>query len=434
MNPNIEEIMKEEKLEKQRLKKKHKTQKNKSKIGFISNTILEDFGKNTSRFGRFTRHGRIGSFYKNPKLPKNLINDKEVVMKALDVDEKYFDCISDKLKNDIDIGKKMIDISPHYFQFLSDKLRDNKKLAMKALKHDHNLYNFISDRLKVDISVLKLIDFKQFAKCAASTYDKEFMFKKKIERPTFLKLFNYFKRRYKTLPLNLLLNASDDIKNDKKLVIEIIKLSKCSYRTAPIHLQKDPDVIDAFIKNSEFLGRDVSEIPDYNKEIALRVVKFQPWAYSQSIFTQDKDVILEAMKTKKYIQRSILPHIPKHMKEDKDIKAILNSKSVEYFSKKYNDDKSLILKSVKKYNKFEFISDRLKKNKSVVMAALTNPNRKKHHPTDLLQFTTDKLRSDKDVVLQALENRLACKKIELKEKFRGTKKKCKKCRGCDYDL
>jgi hypothetical protein len=88
------------------------------------------------------------------------------------------------------------------------------------------------------------------------------------------------------------------------------------------------------------------------------------------------------------------------------------------------------LKSVKKYNKFEFASERLKKDKSVVMAALTNPARKKHNPTNLLKFTTDKLRSDKDVVLQALENRLACKKILLKDKFVGSRKKCKKCKGC----
>jgi hypothetical protein len=31
---------------------------------------------------------------------------------------------------------------------------------MKAVKGDNNLYNFISDRLKIDIDVLKLIDFK----------------------------------------------------------------------------------------------------------------------------------------------------------------------------------------------------------------------------------------------------------------------------------
>ena len=424
MNPNIEEIMKQEKLEKKRLRK---TQR-KSQIGFISREILEHFGKDGSGI---TRYGGIGSFYKKSKLPKNLINDKEVVLKAVEVDENYFDCISDKLKDDEDVGKKMIDISPHYFQFLSDKLRDNKKLAMKAVKEDHNLYNFISDRLKIDTDVLKLIDFKFFTRCAESKYDKEFTFKKKIDRPTFLKLFNYFKSKYKTLPVNLLLNASDDVKNDKELVIKIIKLSKCSYRNTPPHLQKDTDVIEAFMKNPDFNRRDINEIVDYNKEIALRLVKIHPWLYSDSIFTNDKDVILQAMKKKAYIHKFILPDIPKHMKEDKDIKAVLNSKSPEYFSKKYNNDKSLMLKSVKKYNKFEYVSDRLKKDKSVVMAALTNPARKKHHPTDLLKFTTDKLRSDKDVVLQALENRLAHNKLLSKYKFIGSKKKCKKCRGCD---
>jgi hypothetical protein len=423
MNPNIEEIMKEEKLEKKRSRKKTQI---KSKIGFVSREILDHFGKNVSSF----THSEIGRYHAKPSLPKNLINDKEVVMKAIEVDEKYFNCISDKLKDDIDVGKKMVDISPHYFQFLSDKLRDNKGLAMKAVKDDNNLYNFISDRLKTDIDVLKLIDFKFFSYCAASKFDKVFTFKKKLDRATFLKLFTYFKGKYKSLPLSLLLNAPDDVKNDKDLVIKIIKLSKCSYRHAPLHLQKDQDVMDAFIKNDDFNSRDISEIPDYNKDIALRMVKLQPWLYSYSNFTSDKDVILQAIKTKKYIHRSILPFIPKHMKDDKDIKAILNTKSVEHFSKKYNDDKSIILKSVKKYNKFEFVSDRLKKDKSVVMAALTNPARKKHNPTDLLKFTTEKLRSDKDVVLQALENRLACKKVLLKNRFVGSRKKCIKCKQC----
>jgi hypothetical protein len=424
MNPNIEEIMKEEQLEKKRLRKTQR--RHKSKIGFISGEILEHFGKDESGF---TRYG-LGSFNKKINLPKNLINNKEVVMKAVDVDGKYFHGISDKLKDDKDVGKKMVDISPYYFQYLSDKLRDDKELAMKAVKGDTNLYNFISDRLKIDIDVLKLIDFKFFSKCAESTYDKNFTFKHKIDRARSLKLFNYFKNNYKTLPINLLLNASDDVKNDKDLVMKIIKLSKCSYRNVPPHLQKDPDVIDAFMKNPDFNSRDISMIPNYNKETALRLVKRHPWLYSHSIFTNDKDVILQAMKKKAYIHRSILPYIPKSMKDDKDIKAVLNSKSAEHFSKKYNDDKSIILKSVKKYNKFEFASERLKKDKSVVMAALSNPARKKHHPTDLLQFTTDKLRSDKDVVLQALENRLAHNKLLLKDKFRGSKKKCKKCKGC----
>ena len=350
MNPNIEEIMKEEKLEKKRLRKK--TQK-KSKIGFISSKILDHFGKDGS-----SRYSIGHSFYKKINLPKNLINDKKVVMKAIEVDEKYFHGISDKLKDDEDVGEKMINISPHYFQFLSDKLRDNKKLAMKAVKGDNNLYNFISDRLKLDTAVLNSIDFNFFSCCASSEYDKEFTFKKKIDRPTFLKLFNYFNNKYKTLPINLLLNAPDDVKNDKELVIKIIKLSKCSYRNAAPHLKKDPDVIDAFIKNKTFKSTDINEIVDYNKETALHLVKLKPWLYSRCVFTNDKDVILQAMKTKPYIHRSILPYIPAHMKEDKDIKAILNSKSIDHFSKKNNDDKSLILKSVKKYNKFELDSSK----------------------------------------------------------------------------
>jgi hypothetical protein len=412
MNSAIEEQLKREKAE----KAKHKIDSTlKTKTGFISNKILQRYGKGTGSYA--TRH----------TLPKNLINDKTVVLKALDVDPYYFESISDRLKDDKDVAKKAMEASSHFFQFLSDRLRDDDELAAKAVKDDYNLYNFVSDRLKIDANILKLTDFKQFYDSSERDYEKEFITKHKIEKPQFLKIVRILKNKNKAVPINLLLNASEEIKKDKDLVIKSVLISKSSYKHASPHLQKDMDVIDAFIKNPNFNGNDIKQIDGYNKDIALRIVKKHPWIFASTQFTQDKDVILEAMKRKEYIHHSILPYIPDHMKEDKDIKAVLESKSVEHFSKKDNDNKPLIMKSVKKWNKFEFVSKRLQNDKDVVMAALKNPARRKHHPTDLLKFTSDKLRTDRDVVLQALDNRLRYSKKEFKKRMEKTKKYLRPC-------
>jgi len=411
MNTAIEEQLKREKEE----KAKHKLDDTlKNKTGFVSNKILQRFGKQVGLYA--TRH----------KLPKNLINDKKVVLKALDVDPYYFESISDRLKDDKDVAKKAMESSCHFFQFLSNRLRDDDELALKAVSDDINLYNFVSPRLKLDPTILNSIDLKQFNDASESDYDKEFITEKKIDKPHFLKLLRLFKK-YKSVPLNLLLNASEEIKKDKDLVIRTVSISKSSYKFASPHLKKDIDVIDALIKNPSFNGSDIKVIDGYNKDIALRIVKKHPWVFASTQFTQDKDVILQAMKRREYIQHSILPYIPDHMKEDKDIKAILDSKSIEYFSKKYNDDKPLMMKSVKKWNKFEYVSKRLQNDKDVLMAALKNPARGKHYPTDLMKFTSEKLRNDRDVVLQALDNRLRYSKRQFKERMDRTKKYLRPC-------
>ena len=117
--------------------------------------------------------------------------------------------------------------------------------------------------------------------------------------------------------------------------------------------------------------------------------------------------------------RDILPFIPEIMKEDKDIKRVLESKKINYyFSKKYNDDKKFILKNVHKWNTFEYASDRLKQDKDVVISALTNPARGNHSPDTLLTLTTPKIRQDKVVFLKALENRM---KINKKEQIKLNK-------------
>ncbi len=356
-------------------------------------------------------------------LPENLRNNKKVVLKALDANIAYFNSISPSLKDDIDIGKKIMEKNPGYFKYLSEKLRDNKELAIKAVKFSPPLYNVLSERLKIDDSILKITDFVK----VTSLY---FKFKQKIDKPKYLKILKSLSR-YKTFDPNLLIGVTDDVLNDKNIVIKTIKLSKKSYESIPNHLKNDDDVIETLIKHPTFNDDDlVNYFYDYNKNIALLTMKYHPELYKnlKSEFLIDKDVILSAFKSNTrqssgYYIREISPLISTTMKEDKDIKDVLESKKNKYyFSDKYSDDKKFILKNVHRWNTIQFVSNRLKNDKDVVISALTNPARGKYEPDTILQHISPKLREDKDIFLKALENRIKVNKLEQLNKSKTEKK------------
>ena len=360
-------------------------------------------------------------------LPEQLKNNKDVAMKAIDTDVSYIDSISKSLKDDIDVVRKIIEKNPKYFQNLSEKIRDNKEIALKAVKSDASLYNFVSERLKIDEDILNATDFNVFPAPI-------FKFKQKIDKSTYLKMLKSL-GRYKSFSSNLLISVTDDVLNDKSILLKTIKLSKNSYESIPIHLKKDQDIVEAFIKHSAFNESDLTKyFSDYDTKLGALIVKYHPTIYPKlkPEIQMDKNVILNALKFKlkhkldgrKYTSyghytRDILPFIPEIMKEDKDIKRVLESKKINYyFSKKYNDDKKFILKNVHKWNTFEYVSDRLKQDKDVVISALTNPARGNHSPDTLLTLTTPKIRQDKVVFLKALENRI---KINKKEQIKLNK-------------
>ena len=98
------------------------------------------------------------------------------------------------------------------------------------------------------------------------------------------------------------------------------------------------------------------------------------------------------------------------MKKDEDIKKLIDSKGIVYFSKKYNDTKDVLLKSVKKWNTFKYASRRLKNDKEVVLAALSNVARRKREPDYIIKRISKRLRNDRDIMLKAFDNRIKYRK------------------------
>jgi hypothetical protein len=223
------------------------------------------------------------------------------------------------------------------------------------------------------------------------------------------------------------LNASEKLRNNKEVVLKAIELTKNSYDHVSEKLKKDPDVIKAFIKHPNFGNNAlIKYFPDYNKDIALLVIKYHQDMYQhlKPEFIKDKDVILEALKNIKYIRIDVVPFIPYHMKEDADIKKKLDLKTIGYFSKKYNNDKKFILKSVKRYNTFKWASKELQNDKKVVLTALSNIHRLEGEPDTILTQISDKLKNDRQIFLKAIDNRIKYnKKQELNRKLKLKLKK-----------
>ena len=403
------------KKDKESKKKKSKKKKESKKIKNPCKSTKKCFcyPRNTSK----RRRGYKSEYeYKNrSKIPPNLINDKEVAMKAVKINKSYFYSISKKLKDDKDVVMETINKSRYsnYFNEVSDRLKDDKEVVMKALKNNKRWFPLISNRLKQDVDVLKISDFSK----------TNIELKHKIDNKRyFLNLFKiarYKKKNenkfYEYFSHSLLLNASKRLRDDKDLVIKAIQITSDSFIHASDRLKKDPDVMKLIFDKIYTSIQLNKYFPKYDKDFALFFMKHKAYKFSilKPQFINDKDVVLMAMKDLINIRRNILPYISEKMKNDEDIKKILESKHLEYFADKYNNDKPFILKSLKKHNTFSYISKKLKDDKDVVLTIL-NRQAKYFDPDAILKQT--KLKNDRDVFLKSLDNKIKHKKLFDKKK------------------
>ena len=392
------------------------------------------------------------SEYKNrKKIPKQLCDDKEVVMKALEVDRMYFFSVSDRLRDDKEVVMKAIDTSTYSdicFK-ISNRLLDDKDVAIKIMKTYEYQFCVLSNRLKKDEDILNLIDYHS----DYNFYHFDFDFGHTIDDPQFfLKLINLFESKFKykidlfeykfkkriinyseyllssqskQFQFSILHNASNRIKNDKTIVKRAIELIPESFFDASNKLKIDHEIIKTFInklqanKIKKYLpncfelplkfkyiedSEDVIKTNELHqnmlKELAIIIIKNKAFLFKslKLKFKNDKDVILEGIRDPLNIP-DIIPYMSDVMKKDSDIKPLLDIKTLKYFSPKYGNDKNFVLKSVKKYNTFRFASKTLRNDKEVVYAALNHSK----DPDDVLNYISQSLKNDKNIFLKVID-------------------------------
>lgn len=394
---------------------------------------------------------KFSSEYKNrKKIPKEFCDDKEVVMKALETDRLYFLSASDRLKDDKEVVMKAINTSTYsdICHDISKRLLDDKEVAMNIIKTYKYQFCVLSNRLKKDEDILNLYNFggNEVLDFGHIIDDTKF----------FLKLFKivetkmkYEKRGVYSFQFSLLNNASERIKNNKSIVKKAIELIPESFFDASNQLKIDHEILKTFI--NKLSGYEIKKylpncfetpVPEYKskyyirdkelkvvtktnkihknmlKDISILIIKQKPFLFKNlKPEFKTKDVILEGIRDPLNI-RHMISDISDEMKEDPDIKPLLDIKTLPYFSPQYNNDKRFILQSVKKYNTLRFASKTLRNDKDVVYAALNNSK----DPDDVLKYISPSLKNDRNIFLKAIDIKLKLKKINEKYEKNKTKK------------
>lgn len=95
---------------------------------------------------------------------KRIKDDKEVALFVLNRNgepDTAYRIISDRLKNDRDIVMKYVNVSRNALSYIPEKYRDDKEIVLDSININPYLINLVSDRLKND-SDIKMIVEKEF--------------------------------------------------------------------------------------------------------------------------------------------------------------------------------------------------------------------------------------------------------------------------------
>lgn len=237
------------------------------------------------------------------------------------------------------------------FKKLDEKFKDNKELVIKFIESNPNLVgkNIIknaSDRLKDDEDVVSLAVINhatgfQYASNRLKN-DKNFV------KETIKKIDSYLKNKYKDVQnldpefikytenliiLNILKNVSEELKNDKEILLSAISITPEAIKEAGKELKNNRDFILEAIKIDSFVLYYVSSKFQNDKELVLEAVKQKSYVLvtASNKLKNDKEVVLEAVKQNGYA----LSYASEELKNDREVvmEAIKNdSGAIDYAS------------------------------------------------------------------------------------------------------
>lgn len=315
--------------------------------------------------------------------------------------------------------KKVSKCNKSYISFdeIPNQFKDDKEIVIKSLLHARKgwVMNNISKRLKKDPDVIKALKYKAHDERTWLWDFKrnkvDFILKNKIvnrnDMIQLIKKISKFKKQRSGYNFkdSLLLNASDALKDDKEIVIRCVRIVPQSYKDASLRLQQDDDVIKLLAIDLHYDKNIKETIPNLNKDIALKLVTFNPASYCRlTDYQSDKDIIIQALKDPTHVRDLILPYIPNHMKKDKDVEKALDIKDPRYFSEKYNNDEKLILDGIKyDRNVIQYASNKLKNDKQFVMKYMKKLD---YGHRDVMKYLSPKLQKDRDLYLLYLNDHM----------------------------
>jgi hypothetical protein len=89
------------------------------------------------------------------EIPKNLWEDKEIVLAAVKLDGMFLFYASDKLVKNKEIVLEAVKTSGLAIQYADKSLQKDINICCEAIKQDDCAYDYISDEIKKDPTILK---------------------------------------------------------------------------------------------------------------------------------------------------------------------------------------------------------------------------------------------------------------------------------------
>jgi len=353
---------------------------------------------------------QIYSSYLN-RIQFSLIDDdKKIISKILEIDSYYLDYFPDSILKDY-IFKYINDLEEN---FKYDNYNNFKNSLLNKFKDDKDIIFALKDYIIKYINELKkechynyndeffyslLSRFKDDKDIIfqAVNYDfrtiKLFLLSLINDRDIILTTINNFNHEYQNefcidtdVIEYLFENISYNMKDDKEIILSAISCYKVLYNFASDRLKIDKDVI------LYYLHEGVNQDMDYAIYEFLDNIKDNV----KDIIKDDKDIILSVLKiNKKYIKLASIQLINdediifymcninksncdcdiSNHEDNQDLSIDDDNKCIEYFIKNLNneflDDENIIMKLIKSNGLYiKYVSDRLKKNKNIVLEAI----------------------------------------------------------------
>jgi CxxC motif-containing protein len=265
-----------------------------------------------------------------------------------------------------------------------DEFRNNKNVVLQAVVYDGTAHKYINDELKSD----KDIALKAASKRGFSMFemDEKFVTDYDVAKVAVGKHGHVYEY------------LNEDLKAQSQIALIAISNSPKMLEFAPNEIKNDK----VYLLSA--LNEEGVSIPS-TKQTSLR------------------DIVLYTCQIKK----DVLKYAPEELKDDKNIAEISINKfpmSFEYISDRLRNDKELVLTAIKgtKGAALEFASDEIKNNKKIILEAIKlNKNSIDYAHTDIKQL----LLND-DNKIGSLEKLILKESLELSMKANQSKPQPKK--------
>lgn len=310
---------------------------------------------------------------------KNLSNDlkceKDIVSKSIEKDWKSFEYAANELKMDLEYIYEALKIDGRIFFYLSDNLKMNRELCLASVGYSPENYEFIKCKDKHDRGfIMEAITLNGFTMCYMDESIKDDFEIAKIAVNQNEFAFGFLSDRLRNNE-ELLLdscrkaesgseleNASNELKSNKNVVLEILKFSDnigipAAIKYSNDNIRSDRDIILIAVKKQGLSLEYASSELKSDKEIVFEAVNEEPSAiaFASSEILDDTEFLNKIIEITETDFKSPYWHV------------------LENASDRLKNDRVFVLSIIKKNGlAFKLVNDIFKADEEMIIESILN--------------------------------------------------------------